>query len=227
VAFDLGGRKFGELPLSYTVDVDPWTGIASFRVIVPAAQGREAIGPALTLVYSSGAGNSELGVGWSLAGIPAIGIDTSEHAPRWDGTDGFQLAGNQLVPWLERTSGGWRTRTRTAGRWTVTYYRSRLGGGQVRVEQWVETATGRMHFRMRDARNVLTVYGARPAAAARIADPDDESRTFTWLPEVPVDPHGTAMWLEYAPETLDGIDRTAPYEPLRPSLAQRYLKRVR
>ena len=227
MTFDLGGRKIEDLPLSYTVDVDAWSGTATMRVVVPISSGRDARGPALSLVYSSGAGPSEFGVGWSLAGIPAIGIDTREHAPRWDGQDGYEIAGSQLVPWLEETSSGWQPRTRTAGPYTVTFYRSKLGGAHIRVERWTEIATGRVHFRTRDARNVVTIYGARPAAAARVADPDDEARTFTWLPELQLDPHGTAMWLDYASETLDGVDRSAPYEPRQPSLAKRYLKRIR
>ena len=81
-----------------------------------------------------------------------------------------------------------------------------------------------MHFRTRDPANVVTIYGARAGSEARLADPDDPDRTFAWLPEVQVDPHGNALWFEYAAETLAGVDRGAPYEHVRPSLAQRYLR---
>lgn len=74
---------------------------------------------------------------------------------------------------------------------------------------------------------MLTVYGARPAAVARIADPDDEARTFLWLPEVQLDRYGNAIWFEYGPETDDGVERAAPFEPRAPVTAQRYLKRIR
>ena len=179
------------------------------------------------LGYSSGGAGSPFGAGWTLAGLPAITIDTRFHVPRWDGTDGFQLGGDELVPWLEEGPAGWTPRGFEQGDWSVALLRSRRGSGKVRVEKWLHRPTGRVHFRTRDPRNVLTVYGARPGAAARIADPGDETRTFAWLPEVQIDPRGSAMWLEYAAETLDGIDRAAPYEQARPSLAQRYLKRIR
>ena len=71
------------------------------RVVVPTSSGRDARGPALSLIYSSGGGGSELGVGWSLAGIPAIGIDTREHAPRWDGGDGYS---SRAASWCRGSS---------------------------------------------------------------------------------------------------------------------------
>ena len=87
--------------------------------------------------------------------------------------------------------------------------------------------TGAVHFRSRDEADVLTVFGARPGGAAQIADPDAPRRIAAWLPEVMIDPAGNAAWCEYAAEDRRGIDRTAPWEPRRPSMAQRYLTRVR
>jgi RHS repeat-associated protein len=220
------GRKVEELSVGYAVDVDVRTGAAALRVPVPAPPGRHGLAPALTLSYSSGEGNSAFGAGWRLAGLPTIGIDMRSHVPRWDGTDGYQLDGDELVPWLTEQDGVWTPRGFTQGEWSVAFLRSRRGSTRVRVERWAHTRTGRIHFRSRDAGNMVTVYGARPDAAARVADPDDEARTVAWLPELQIDSHGNALWIEYAAETLDGLDRTAPYERRRPSLAQRYLKRI-
>jgi RHS repeat-associated protein len=224
---EFGGREVGDLSLGYSVDVDAQTGAAALRVPVPVPPGRHGLAPSLSLAYASGAGNSAFGAGWSLAGLPAIGIDTRFHVPRWDGTDGYQFGGDELVPWLEQKGGTWTPRGFVDGEWSVAFLRSRRGSTQVRVEKWEHVPTGRVHFRTRDARNVLTIYGARPGAAARIADPVDETRTFTWLPELQIDPSGNALWFEYAPETLDGVDRSAPYERSDPSQAQRYLERIR
>jgi RHS repeat-associated protein len=221
-----GGRNVSDLSLGYGVDVDVQTGAASLRVPIPAPPGRHDLAPALTLAYASGAGSSAFGAGWSLTGLPVVGIDTRFHVPRWDGTDGYQLGGDELVPWLEQGTGGWMPRGFVDGAWSVAFLRSRRGSSVMRVEKWVHVPTGRVHFRTRDARNVVTVYGARPDAAARIADPDDETRTLAWLPEVQIEPSGNALWFEYAPETLAGVDLRAPYERRRPSLAQRYLKRI-
>lgn len=223
----IGGRTISELALDHAVDVDARSGAAELRIPIPITAGRHGVGPLLTLTYGSGAGNSIVGAGWSLSGLPSISIDTRQRVPRWDGADPYALGGDELVPWLERSGGVWAARGRTTSDWSIAYYRSRRGGSRVRVEKWVNRTTGRIHFRSRDDSNTLTVYGARPTDAARIADPSNPDRTFVWLPELVVDAHGNAMWLDYAPEDLRGVDRTAPFEPLRPSLAQRYLKRIR
>ena len=221
-----GGRPVEALRTGYRVDVDQCAGAGTLRVPVTAPAGRNGLGPSLTLGYSSRGNNSAFGAGWSLDGLPAITLDTRFHVPRWDGTDGYQLAGDELVPWLDETA-AWAPRGFVSGDWSVAFLRSRRGSVKTRVEKWVYDPTGRVHFRTRDPRNVVTVYGARARAAARVADSADEARTSEWLPEVQIDPTGNALWFEYAAETLDGVDRSAPFEQRSKSLAQRYLKRIR
>ena len=221
------GRSTSELTTGYSVDVDARAGSAGLRLPVPAPPGRSGLAPSLALQYSSGAGNSAFGSGWSLSGLPVVGLDTRLNVPHWDGSDGFALNGDPLVPWLEQQAGVWVPRGLTDGTWSVAYFRSQRRNDLVRIEKWVHRATGRVHFRTRDPNNLLTIFGARPQAAARIADPQDESRTLAWLPEIIVDPHGNALWFEYAAETGDGVERAAPFERLQLPLAQRYLKRVR
>ena len=58
----------------------------------------------------------------------------------------------------------------------------------------VEKATQRVHWRTRDVRNAVTIYGE---ADGRIADPTDPARTFAWLPEGQYDPLGNAI--EFVP----------------------------
>jgi hypothetical protein len=226
MSIGFGGRGIEALSLGAAVEVDPRTGAASLRVPIPVPAGR-GMAPSLALVYGSGAGNSAFGAGWALAGLPSITVAATRRLPRWDGRDGFELAGDELVPWLESSNGTWTPRTWSRGTWMVALWRSRRGASQVRVEQWTHRPSGRVHFRTRDPANVVTIYGARAGSEARLADPDDPDRTFAWLPELQLDPHGNALWFEYAAETLDGVDRGAPYEHVRPSLAQRYLKRIR
>jgi RHS repeat-associated protein len=221
-----GGKSISDLSLGYSVDVDPFTGGSTLSIPVPAAEARDGMAPELVLAYSSGAGNSAYGAGWSLSGLAAIGIDNRRHVPRWDYTDGYQFGNDELVPWLENLPGGWTTRGFASSGWSVALYRSRRGGAKTRVEKWTDLATGRVHFRTRDAYNRITIYGARPNAASRIADSADEARTFAWLPELIVDARGNAIWIEYFRETADGVDRTATFERRDPSLAQRYLKRI-
>jgi len=221
------GRQLQELSSGATLEVDAHSGAAALRIPVLPPPGRGNLAPPLVLSYMSGTGNSPFGAGWSLSGLPAVGLDISRHVPRWDGSDHYALAGDELVPWLAKQGAGWVPRGFERGDYSVAYLRSRRGSSRMRVEKWLHKPSGRVHFRTRDADNTLTVYGARPAAAARIADPDDESRTLIWLPELLVDPQGNALWIDYAPETADGVDRAAPNERRRTPLAQRYLKRIR
>ena len=222
-----GGRSIDELSVGYECDVDRTTGASTLRIPIPLPPGRNGFGPSFALSYTSGGGNSPFGAGWALNGLPTIGIDMREHVPRWDGSDGYQLSGDELVPWLEFDGVKWKPRGFIHGDWSVAFLLSRTGGSQLRVEKWVHRTTGRIHFRTRDARNALTVFGARADGRSRISDPNDESRTFVWLPEVQLDSTGNAVWFEYEPETLEGVDRSTPFERRRPALAQRYLKRVR
>jgi Salmonella virulence plasmid 65kDa B protein/Insecticide toxin TcdB middle/C-terminal region/Insecticide toxin TcdB middle/N-terminal region len=221
-----GGQAVNDLSLGYSVDVNAFTGSSTLGIPVTVPEARDGMSPSLVLGYSSGGGNSAYGAGWSLSGLAAVGIDTRYHVPRWDDTDGFQFGNDELVPWLTHTGGTWTPRGFVSGDWSVAFYRSRRGSTKTRVEKWVHAPTGRVHFRTRDAYNRVTVYGARPNAAGRIADPFDETRTFAWLPELILDARGNAVWIEYAAETLDGIDRIASYERLQPTLSQRYLKRI-
>lgn len=222
----LSGRKPEDLGLGYEVQIDPHTGGAHLRVQVPVPAGRAGLAPVLALDYASTSGNSEIGVGWNLSWSPAIGLYTRDHVPRWDGCDPIQFGGAEVVPWLDAVQGEWSPRRHVDDTWSVGFFRVRRGALQLRLERWQHVPTGRTHYRTRDARNLVTIYGARPAAAARIADPDDEARTLAWLPELQLDPHGNAVWFQYAREDQRNVDIAAPSEPRRFIGTQRYLKRV-
>lgn len=224
---EFGGRSIEELSTGHQCEVDRTTGAATLRVPVPLPPGRNGFGPSFVLTYTSGGGNSPFGAGWALTGLPTIGIDTREHVARWDGSDVYQLSGDELVPWLTLDGAKWKPRGFVNPDWSVAFLRSRTGGPQLRVEKWVHRTSGRVHFRTRDARNTVTIFGARPDGHSRITDPNDSTRTFVWLPEVQRDSVGNAIWFEYEPETLDRVDRATPFERRAPSLAQRYLKRIR
>ena len=224
---ELGGTGVGELAIAADLSVDPRSGSVSLTVPVMTPVGRDGFAPELALSYSSGAGNSAFGSGWGLVGLPSVSVRTSDHLPRWDGTDRFELGGEELVPWLRPGEAGrWTAREHQDGDWHVRFFRT-VSSSQVRVELWRHRPSGRVHFRTRDASNVLTIFGARLDGSGRIADSKDPSRTFSWLPEVRLDPFGNALRIEYREETKDGIDFSAPAERRDPSLAQRYIKRIR
>ena len=208
--------------VDHTVVVDELTGSARVQVPVPTTAAR-ALTPRLVL-QGGGGGNSIVGLGWSIGGLPAITIDASEHLPRWEGRDAVALGGAGLVAWRDDDG---VPRRRVEGDHDVTELRPGQGFTRVRVEQWLHRATGDVHFRSRDDADVLTIYGARLDRTSRIFDPRDPTRVAAWLPELVLDADGNAMWCEYAAEDTRGVDRAAPWEPRQPSTAQRYLTRIR
>ncbi|HKV08113.1 MAG TPA: SpvB/TcaC N-terminal domain-containing protein [Thermoanaerobaculia bacterium] len=88
-----------------------------------------------------------------------------------------------------------------------------------------------MHWRSLSRDNVLTVYGKD--SNARIADPVEPGRIFTWLICETRDDKGNATVYEYKPEDGTGVDRTRAHESNRGGLddprrrANRYLKHIR
>lgn len=179
-----GGREIDDLSFAFEGGVDRRPGAATLKVPVQAPPGRGGFGPAFALTYSSSALSSPFAAGWSLAGLSSIGIDTSEHMSQSDGADEFRFGGNEIVPWLEPDGPSWRPRGFGDADWSAAYHRNRTGASQIRIEKWVDRHTGRVHSRTRHARNVLTIYGAGLGSTARLADPEDSTRTVAWLPEL-------------------------------------------
>ena len=138
------------------------------------------------------------------------------------------MTASGTVAALDPATGTWRIHD--TGTHVVRYYRSRVERERLRFEQWQQKATRRVHWRVRDGADKVTVLGLDAAGTSRIADPADGSRTFAWLPEGTYDARGNAMRFEYVPENADGVAASEPFERTRVlagAFAQRYLKRVR
>ena len=201
------------------------TGTASLTVPIATSPGRGGFDLGLELRYDSGAGNGPFGVGWQL-GLPSISRKTDKGLPRYlDGgeCDVFILAGAEdLVP----VRGGARTR----GEFRVQRYRPRVEGAFARIERWTHPGTGVVHWRTTTGNNVTSIYGR--SAGARISDPEDARRVFSWLIEEVRDDRGSVVRYTYKGEDGAGIDRGAASEAGRffdgefHARAQRYLKRV-
>ena len=85
-------------------------GTAVISVPLPLTSGRFNFGPSLSLEYSSSAGNSVYGVGWSLVGMPTIGL-SPKQLPKHDEQDGFVFNGSdELAPALQEIGGTWKPR---------------------------------------------------------------------------------------------------------------------
>jgi len=193
--------------ISESFQANPVTGTGSLSIPVALTQGR-GLTPQLQLSYDSGAGNGPFGHGWSM-GIASIRRKTDRGLPRYAdprrirGTecDVFVLAGSEdLVPRLD-AFGELVTRSETDHE--VQYFRPRIEGSFTRVERWRRYDNGDVHWRTRDASNVLRKYGE--SVSARVVDPDDATRTFEWLLEEVSDEVGNVVRYEYKAENRAGV----------------------
>ncbi len=215
---------------------NPATGTASFTVPLPISEGRGGFTPQLALGYDSGSGNSPFGLGWNV-GLPAITRKTDKGIPQYNDhpageSDTFILSGAEdLVPVLEN---GERSH-RTEPGFDIYAYRPRTEGLFARIERWVDTTTRLSHWRSISKENVTSVYGRTPQA--RIADPADPQRIFSWLLEESWDAKGNLMQFTYKQENTENIAAScyerhrlqaysSPSAGLGGGFSNRYLKQV-
>jgi len=233
---------------------NPVTGTGSFAVPIAVSPGRGGAGPQLTLTYDSGAGNGPFGFGWGL-NLPSISRRTDKGLPRYQDEpdpDVFVLSGAEdLVPvFRQDPDGSWVAQhpdhqRDPLGQWVrdasgrqvvhedehepyrVRRYRPRLEGLFALIERWTHRVTGETHWRTISRDNVTTLYGRDPNA--RIADPADPGRIFSWLISESYDDRGNAFWYRFKADDAHGVDPAAAHERQRLSgpTAQRYLKRIR
>jgi RHS repeat-associated protein len=212
---------------------NPVTGTGSMTIPIATSPGRSGFGPQLALSYDSGSGNGPFGLGWDLS-LPAITRKTDKGLPRyWDDeeSDVFLLSGSEdLVPELKSDGTPYEDSTRAPG-YTIHRYRPRIEGLFARIERWTRDENGDVHWRSISKDNVLTLYGRD--ANARIQDPDDPGRVFSWLISETRDDLGNAVVYEYLPENGTGVDLTKACERNRGGTddprrkTNRYLKRIR
>jgi Salmonella virulence plasmid 65kDa B protein len=237
---------------------NPVTGTGSMTVPIAASPGRGGFGPQLALSYDSGSGNGPFGFGWTLS-LPAITRKTDKGLPQYqdaEDSDVFILSGAEdLVPlyrqdtdgtwvaghpgyqrdpaefWVRDPSGRLVIHEDELGGYRVRRYRPRIEGLFARIERWSKIEVpGDVHWRSISKDNILTLYGAE--ADARIADPLDTRRIFTWLICETRDDKGNVVLYRYKAEDGLGIDLTRVHESNRGPRndarrrANRYLKRI-
>lgn len=199
------------------------TGACSFSVPVFTSAGRDGFHPDLKLEYDSQKGNGPFGIGWSMS-VPRLTRRTDKGLPRYvDGaeSDTFILSGAEdLVPALTAT--GARDQLTTPDGFTVLRYRPRVEDQYARIERWTRNS-GEEYWRAITRDNITSVYGR--SASARISDPSNPNRIFSWLLEETRDGKGNIVSYEYKAEDQENIDRSIGLERTRP-IANTYLKRI-
>lgn len=212
---------------------NPVTGTGSMSVPLYSSPGRSGFGPQLSLSYDSGAGNGPFGFGWSL-NLPQLTRKTDKGLPQYlDAleTDVFVLSGAEdLVPLLNPDGTVFSDVASFPG-YTIHRYRPRIEGLFARIERWTRSIDGDVHWRSISRDNVLSLYGQGPNA--RIVDPADARRIFTWLIDETRDDKGNVVHYEYKPEDGVGVDVARAHERNRGDrgdarrTANRYPKRIR
>ncbi|MEL6538756.1 MAG: SpvB/TcaC N-terminal domain-containing protein, partial [Bacteroidota bacterium] len=189
------------------------TGTAGFTVPFRMTPSPRGFSPEIALTYNSGQGNGIVGLGWDL-GLPSITRKTSKGLPTYrdeSEQDTFLLAGAEdLVPYLEENGGNWEPKVHTEGEYQIHRYRPRTEGLFARIERWHHTGTSISHWRITDRSNVTAIYGLR--VECRVADPQDATHIFTWLPDLRHDDKGNAIRYHYQAEDKTGVDTTALHE---------------
>jgi len=189
-------------------EVNSANGSAGFSIPLPVTPGRSNFSPSLSLSYNSGGGNSPYGLGWTVD-YPMIQRKTDKKLPRYrDGLeeDVFMLAGAEdLVPYLveDTVNGGYKSiTTTTPDGYTVKRYRPRIEGGFARIEK-ISHATHGSYWKVTSKENTATFFGK--TVSARIADPEDATRIYQWLPEFSYNDKGSWMKYEYKQEDTANI----------------------
>ena len=177
------------------------TGTVSLGVPIATSPGRAGFDLGLALSYDSGSGNGPFGVGWQIS-VPAITRKTDKGIPRYlddAGSDAFVLAGAEdLVPVPGEL---------IRGEFRVVRYRPRVEQAFSRIERWTHRDTGETHWRTTTGGNITSIFGR--SCEARIADPEDPRRVFSWLLEEARDDRGSIVRYTYKPEDASGVDSSA------------------
>ncbi|NJR62124.1 MAG: hypothetical protein HC769_26835 [Cyanobacteria bacterium CRU_2_1] len=180
-----GGALHG---IGETFSPDLHTGTGNFTVPITLPPGRNGFQPQLSLVYSTGSGNSPWGLGWGLS-IPGVMRKTSQGIPRYGDEDTFVLSGAEdLVP-VERLP-------------ELTRYRPRTEGLFARIEHhW---GSGNNYWKVWSKDGLVSYYGADELAEEVetppvIANPDPLRRDniFAWQLFQTEDPFGNVIKYEY------------------------------
>ncbi len=211
-------------------EVNTASGTSHFSIGLPFSPGRNGFDPGLELSYNSGSGNSAFGLGWSID-IASITLKTELGLPKYqEDEDIYQLTGvEDLVPYMNETSPGvWEYEEKTTDdNYFVKRYRPRIEGSFSKLEKISHEDHG-TYWKHTTGDNVTTIFGR--SAAARIANPEDETQIFQWLAEFSYDDKGNWIKYFYKEENLENVPNKV-FESHRHNgnakITNQYLKRIK
>lgn len=226
VSLPKGGGALKGIGESFRPNTFSGTGDLSFPVYTSPCRD---FAPQLNLDYSSGSGNGNYGIGFSIE-LPSVYRQTDKGIPSYDEKDTFiYFSEGHLTPKLIERDGRWivdeKTRVGKEGdTWIVRAYVPRVEGALSQIQQWINSDTGESHWRTVSRENVTSIFGR--TEGARVADPDNPARIFEWLIEETGDAKGNKIVYTYKQEN-DANVAPAIYEADRVSTAKRYLHSIR
>lgn len=205
------------------------SGMAGLSLPLPVSAGR-GYAPALTLAYSSGAGNGPFGLGWQ-SGLATIQRRANRGVPRYDGGPEDELVGPDGEVLVSERDAQGNTVTAAVTQYgakdlgktyQVTRYFPRVEGAFHRIERWQSTDATDDFWLIHGADGQLHCLGK--TAAGRIFNPDYPEQIAEWRIEESVNPAGEHIYYRYVAENADNV--TAPNEQGRHHTANRYLAEV-
>lgn len=218
ISFPKGGGAVRGIGDSFQTTLFSGAGAYSIPVPVTPARGFE---PQLSISYSSGSGNGIFGLGFSLS-LSRISIYTREHAPRYNGTDKFELDGKLLVAKEDSINlPNPRSDQYEGQTFRVTEYLPRLLDSYSLIEHWQNPYNGFSFWKVISMDNTTSVYGF----TSRIANPDDTNQVFEWLIDRSTDSKGNSIVYNYVAEN----DKNVPsniFEVNRSITANRYISTI-
>ncbi len=184
-----------------------FSGAAELSIPIPATPCR-GFEPRLGIDFSSGDGNSEFGMGFSLS-VPDISRRISKGVPRYDCNDTFILSGADLLVKALNDHNKPIVTPKTIGNKTyeVTRFMPRVESDFSRIEYFVNQKDGSDRFwKVTNGDNVTHIFGK--SSTARIFDPNDKTHIFKWMPEESYDAKGNHIFYEYKKENSDNVPAT-------------------
>ena len=210
-----------QMTTSGAFDVDH-SGVASFSIPVQVVPGTGGMVPALTLNYSSQAGNGPLGVGWSLDGISVITRcsrtmvqDGARGGVNYDANDRFCMDGQRLMVQDGGAYGAagstYRTELDSFSKVTAVGQAGPAGAGPASFT--VRTKSGLIleYGNTTDSKVLASADGpVRVWAVSRITDTVGNYMAFTY--ESPVAGEHRPLRIDYTGNAVTGL---APYASVR------------
>ncbi|WP_158856393.1 SpvB/TcaC N-terminal domain-containing protein [Lunatibacter salilacus] len=201
--------------------VNAVNGTSSFSIPLPFSPARGA-SPDLSLTYNSGAGNGIFGLGWSLS-LGSIKRKTDKGLPQYiDSIDSDTFLFSEaedLVPEFDKNTDGSfqkdahgdyvikeRSFTYEGDSYTIRNYKPRIEGLFARIERWTDDTSGRIKWRVITKENTTTLFGW--TVNSIIANPDDTTKIYEWLPEFVFDGKGNCSHYIYKKEDRVGFDES-------------------